>query len=79
MSSLEIVDENGRENGNPETYVNNEENSLNLKEWCGLEKEEMVRVAEAAEKAEILKLQRALLNEEYRLIDEVIYPVTRSG
>ncbi|RZC36912.1 hypothetical protein BDFB_012215 [Asbolus verrucosus] len=51
---------------------------LNPLQWNNIEKE-MVRVAEKAELEEEMKHLRALQNEEYRLLDEVVYPLTKSG
>ncbi|RZC37555.1 hypothetical protein BDFB_009488 [Asbolus verrucosus] len=55
-----------------------EDGPLNPDQWNNIE-QEMVRVVEEVEIEETLKLQRGLQNEEYRLLDEIIYPLTKSG
>ncbi|RZB49911.1 hypothetical protein BDFB_006591 [Asbolus verrucosus] len=68
------------QNASPEAGLKkfDEDVSLNPTRWNHLEKE-MVRRAEEMELEESLKLQKVLQNEEYRLLDELIYPLTKSG
>ncbi|RZC41519.1 hypothetical protein BDFB_006524 [Asbolus verrucosus] len=64
----------------PEDALNkfDENVALNPSQWNKIEKE-MVRAAEEAQIEEEMKCLRALQNEEYRLLDEIIYPLTKSG